>query len=258
MKTDYKPALIAVDRLRPHPDNIREAPGDVSGVADSISSSGLLEPLVVQPNPARDGHFLILAGERRWVAAQAVGETVVPCVIREPQDRRGAVVIMLIENGHRRGLNPMEVARGLGILRAEGMTPAQITAATGYRPGSVSRYLALLELSIDTQERVRRRDVTVADALAGVRLMRDSQRRRKGQRPRSGAVIREADHFTARHPLAAAAQALCTAADHRSRRKLGKVACGQCWEAAIRADAGQTAAAAQPAAALSRPPAAVA
>ena len=74
-----------------------------------------------------------------------------------------------------------------------------------------------------------------SDAVAGVRRLRKTRRARE-DRPQMGPGTWEADHFTGQHPLAGKAGALCEAREHAMRRRVGKTACGQCRETAIRAD----------------------
>jgi ParB family chromosome partitioning protein len=128
----------------------------------------------------------------------------------------------------------MERADGYQSLVRKGMTAVEIGKLTGMAPSTVTNDLALLELSDDTQDRVRAGKLTATEALRIVRRHRRDRRRRKGQ-PDRGAHW-EPDWFTGRHPLARIAKAMCDAREHNSRRRLGNVACGQCFEDAIRAD----------------------
>jgi ParB family chromosome partitioning protein len=243
MTASIEVKLIAPSRLHPHPHNIRGDVGNITGLARSIRQSGLLQNLVVQRHPDLPGHFLILAGERRWTAGKKAGQKCLLCIVVAPQSRRGATVLMLGENGHRRSPNPMEFARAFGSLRdgedgEEPMTLAQISAATAFSASSISRYLTLLELSAETQLAVESGDVSVTRALAAVRQHRATQRRRAGHKKPGGAAACEPDHFSRQHPLAADAKARCTGAGHPGRRKFAG-ACHQCWEDAIRDDTRQ-------------------
>jgi ParB family transcriptional regulator, chromosome partitioning protein len=230
----YRPKLVAASKLRPHPHQIRDQLGDLGELAASIEALGLLEPLLIEPDPDRAGGYLILAGERRWRAAQQAGHSLVIAREMDRQGLRGAIKIMLGENGPREPINPMEYAHAFGALVADGMTQAQVATETGYSAAAVSRYLTLLELSEPTQERVRRGTVTVTAAIEAVRKSRKTRRHRHGRQDPGPGVIREPDYFTARHPLAGTARALCANAGHGGRRKYGRVACGPCWETVIR------------------------
>ena len=235
--TDYLP----ISRLREHPANVRESLGDLTEMADSIRSHGILQPVVVQPHPTEPGTFQILAGHRRTAAARLAGLTSIPVIVREAAGAK-AIEIMLIENCQRSGLGPVEKAEAMGKLRRRGMTAAAISRAIGINQGTVSYYLSLLDLDEASRERVRSGEVAVTAAVGAIRQTRRRYRRSSGQLGRP-AISVEADHFSYRHPLAGKARLRCQLAGHDSvkygRDRAGgsaKVACGECWEYAIRAD----------------------
>ncbi len=233
--------LVHVSKMRPHPNNLRGKAGDVTGLAASLRARGQLSTCVVQPDPDWDGHYLILAGERRWKAAIKARKARLVSIVIEPQTRSGATVIMLIENGQRRQLTPMEYARGFGILRDgsdedDPMTVEEISAATGYKPPSIRRYLRLLDLSEDTQIRLENKEITVGQALNALSAHARRARRRPGPLAAESGTACEPDFgFTRRNPQQPAARALCAAAGHAARRRYGG-ACAECWEHAIRVD----------------------
>lgn len=141
-----------IDRLRPgryQPrGHIRE--DELAELADSIRQQGVLQPLVVRPLPAGaddDGAaYEIVAGERRWRAAQLAGLPTVPVVVRELDDQT-ALAVALIENLQREDLNPVDQARSLARLVEEfGMTHDQVAQALGRSRASVSNLLRLLGL----------------------------------------------------------------------------------------------------------------
>lgn len=232
--------LISIELLHPNPDNPRLEAGDVTELAHSIEEVGLIQALLVRPSAIEDGEFIIEAGYRRWVAMRALKFAVVRCHVRIPQPGEDLVtrnlVVGLVEN-EREGLTPVEKARALGRLRDEkGMTQTEIAAATGWHLSTVSRYMTLHELSPRTQAAVASGQLGVEDAIRLVRQQRTKQRRRKGHKPTTGAQW-EPDWFTATHPLARTARQLCQVVrQHSKRRLLGKVACGECWDTAIRED----------------------
>ena len=94
---------LPIARLREHPANVREDLGDLDELAASIRSHGILQPVVVQPNPAEPGTFLILAGHRRTAAAALAGLSTVPVTVRAAAGPK-AIEIMLIENCQRHDL----------------------------------------------------------------------------------------------------------------------------------------------------------
>jgi ParB family chromosome partitioning protein len=219
---------IHVSRLVGHPANIRHNLGDLADLTASIRAQGILQPLLAEPRP--DGKYTILAGHRRLAAAKQAGLEMVPVTVRRAAtDQAKAIEVMLVENCQRRDLGPIEKAEAMGVLRDRGYTVTAIARAIGLAPSTVSATLALLDLDEASRERVRDGTVKAGDALKAVR------RTRRAGGGRTGRPVHTAPaHFTGRHPLARSAQAMCS---HNTRPVVGGVACGQCWEAAIREDA---------------------
>ena len=141
---------------------------------------------------------------------------------------------MLVENLQRADLNPMDKAEAMGALRKKGYTATRIAERVGLSMSTVSYYLSLLELDLKSQEAIRSGALSAADGVGAVRRVRKRDRAKAGQ-PARGAVW-EPDHFTSQHPLARKARAMCDAREHSMRRRVGKLACGECWETVIRAD----------------------
>jgi ParB family chromosome partitioning protein len=222
-----------ITRVHPHPDNIRSVIGDIEETAGSVLAHGILQPLVVEPMPGMPGHWRILGGHRRLAAAKAAGLKTVPITVREPGQAEPEE-LMLIENCHRRDLSIMDKAEAMGALRSKGHSVARIAKSTGFAEATVYSYTALLDLDARTRAMVRDGRLSAADALAGVRAARKRRRKKEG-RPSVGPLW-EPDHFTGSHQLARKARALCDAREHTARRRVGKVACGQCWETVIRQD----------------------
>ena len=222
-----------VSRVHPHPGNIRSEMGDLEETAASIVAHGILQPLTVEPMPGMPGHWRVIAGHRRLAAAKAAGLQAVPITVREP-DGAEPEELMLIENCHRRDLSVMDKAEAMGALKAKGYSVARIARSTGFAEGTVYSYTALLDLDDRTRQMVRDGRLSAVDALAGVRAARKRQRRKAG-RPAVGPFW-EPDYFTGTHPLARQAARMCDAREHTARRRVGKVACGQCWETVIRQD----------------------
>src|SRR5581483_6413351 len=79
-------AVLPIDLIDPHPANIREELGELSELARSIQQQGILQPLLVQPHPGKEGRYRLLAGHRRFEAAQLAGLSQVPVVIRDGVD----------------------------------------------------------------------------------------------------------------------------------------------------------------------------
>lgn len=225
---------VSVYRIDPHPANVREDLGDVTDLVASIEAQGVLQPLVVQPAPGRPGRYVILAGHRRFAAAKKAGLEEVPVVVREQAGPAKAIEVMLVENCQRSDLNPMDKAVAMGKLRTLGYTQSRIARSVGLSDATVSYYLSLLELDAGSQERVRSSEVSAATAVAAVRGFRAKRRKKSGGAPMG--PVWEPDFLCTTHPLARKAGALCAAREHTARRRIGKVACGQCWETVIRQD----------------------
>ena len=225
---------VHVSRIHPHPDNVREELGDLTETAASIRAHGILQPLLVEPHPAIDGAYPVLAGHRRLAAAQLAGRDPLPLGIRRSPAGTAPEELMLVENCQRRDLGPMEKAAAMGALRGKGYTAARIARSVGLTDSTVRFYLTLLALDTTSQDKIRTGNLSAADAVAGVRRVRKRARRKNGAAP--AGPVWEPDHFTASHQLARKARALCDAREHTMRRRIGKVACGQCWETTIRQD----------------------
>jgi ParB family chromosome partitioning protein len=238
----YGQRYVHIDRVEPHPDNVRDELGDLSELAASIKVHGVLQPLVVEPHPTRAGAFRAVAGHRRLAAARLAGRQQLPITVRGPRPDVAAEELMLVENWQREDLGPMDKARALGRLRDErGYTPAQIARSLGKAHSTISYYLTLLELDESSQRLVRDGVLSAADAVTEVRRVRrrDQARAAVAARARPGAAPApawEPDHFTSQHSLARAASTMCAGARHAQRRKYGGIACGQCWETVIRQD----------------------
>lgn len=119
-------------------------------LAESIKAQGIMQPILVRP--VTDDRFEIIAGERRWRAAQLVGLAEVPVLIRKVPDE-SALAMSLIENIQRENLNPLEQALGIQRLINEfGMTHQTAGEALGNSRSTISNLLRLLNLSTPVQE----------------------------------------------------------------------------------------------------------
>lgn len=226
---------LHVSRIKPHPGNVRDDLGDLSGLVESIKAHGILQPIVVEPVPLGGSQYQIIAGHRRYAAAKRAGLDMVPVTFREAREDVEPEELMLVENLQRADLNPMDKAEAMGKLKAKGYTVPRIAASIGLAEPSVYQYLTLLTLDEASRAKVRAGDVAMSTVTAAIREARQRQRKREG-RPQMGPGEWEPDHFTSQHPLAKKAKAMCEAREHSMRRRVGKTACGQCWETVIRAD----------------------
>ena len=132
-------------------------------LADSLKTQGMIQPVVLRPRG--DGYELI-AGERRWRAAQLAEMPEIPAIIREYADADAAAV-SLIENIQRENLNPLEEASALQRLQAEfGMSHQAVADAVGRSRAAVSNLLRLLELHDDVKVMVDDRELDMGHARA--------------------------------------------------------------------------------------------
>ena len=138
-------------------------------LAESIKAQGVVQPIVVRPLPSSGGaetQYEIVAGERRWRAAQIAGLATIPAVVRDIPDE-SAVAVALIENIQRENLNPLEEARSLHRLIEEfGLTHADAADAVGRSRATVTNLLRLLELPRPVREMVERRELDMGHARA--------------------------------------------------------------------------------------------
>lgn len=145
----------------------------IEELAASIRAQGLLEPVIVRPRT--EGGYEIVAGERRWRAAQRAGLDAVPALIRELDDRQ-AIAIALIENIQREDLNPLEEATALKRLLAEyDMTHEQIADAVGRSRTAVSNLLRLLNLAPGVRQMIDAGELEMGHARALLALPIDEQ-----------------------------------------------------------------------------------
>ena len=178
-------------------------PETLAELAESIRAQGVVQPIVVRPlghaEPGGVQRYEIIAGERRWRAAQQAGLAEIPAVIRRVPDE-AAIAMALIENIQRENLNPLEEARALERLIAEfGLTHQQAAEAVGRSRVAVSNLLRLLELAPEVCERVERRELEMGHARA---LLGLPQRRQQAEVAalvaRKGLSVRETEALVRR------------------------------------------------------------
>jgi ParB family transcriptional regulator, chromosome partitioning protein len=157
--------LMKRGRYQPRMDIRQDSLEDLAG---SIRAQGVVQPIVVRPvRDTGDGaRFEIIAGERRWRAAQLAGLQKVPVIVRDVPDE-AAVAMSLIENIQRENLNPLEEARALDrLIREFEMTHQQAADAVGRSRAAVSNLLRLLELSEAVKALVEQRALEMGHARA--------------------------------------------------------------------------------------------
>jgi ParB family chromosome partitioning protein len=157
-------------KYQPRKDMSSEALEDL---ASSIRSQGIIQPIVVRQ--IFENKYEIIAGERRWRAAQIAQLDVIPCLIRDVPDE-SAVAIALIENIQREDLNAMEEAQALDRLVAEfGLTHQEVATAVGKPRTTVSNLLRLNNLNDDVKLLLEHGDIEMGHARALLALEGDTQ-----------------------------------------------------------------------------------
>jgi ParB family chromosome partitioning protein len=175
-----KPQILVGDRLASLPVDLLQRgkyqpradmrPESLGELADSIKARGLVQPILVRPlprpNPTESQRYEIIAGERRWRAAQMAGLAEIPAVIRDVADE-DAVAMALIENIQREDLNPLEEARALLRLIEEfGLTHQAAAEAVGRSRAAVSNLVRLMELTDEVKEMLEHRQIEMGHARA--------------------------------------------------------------------------------------------
>ncbi|WP_101674268.1 ParB/RepB/Spo0J family partition protein [Alloalcanivorax mobilis] len=148
-------------RYQPRKDMSADA---LEELAESIRAQGVMQPIVVRP--MGDNRYEIIAGERRWRAAQMAELATIPAVIREVPDE-AAIAMALIENIQRENLNPMEEALALSRLKEEfGLTHQQVADAVGKSRAMVTNLLRLMSLEADVKKLLEHGDLEMGHARA--------------------------------------------------------------------------------------------
>lgn len=143
---------LPVELIKPSPSQPRTRfdPEALAGLASSIETSGIVQPLLVRP--LADGSYELVAGERRWRAAQQAGLSEVPAIIRE-EDETERLQTALIENMVREDLNPVDEARACAALVEDlGVTKEELARRVGRSRPAVSNLIRLLDLPDEVLE----------------------------------------------------------------------------------------------------------
>lgn len=165
-------------------------------LAASIKAQGVVQPIVVRP--ITNGNYEIVAGERRWRAAQLAGLDVIPAVIRKIPDE-AAVAIALIENIQRENLNPVEEASALQRLIDEfSMTHQRIAEAVGRSRAAVTNLLRLLTLQSDVRQMLEAAKMDMGHARALLALDGAQQSKTARQVVERGLSVRETETLVRR------------------------------------------------------------
>jgi ParB family chromosome partitioning protein len=187
-------AQLPVGSIRPnrHQPRRRFDADALTELATSVRSEGVVQPIIVRPDPA--GGYELVAGERRWRAARAAGLATIPALVRSGDDR-DALLLALVENVAREDLTPIEEARAYQVLIDElELSLGDVAERVGRSKASVSNRLRLLELPDDVLALVERGQLSEGHARAVLSVPDHEERRRLARRiVRSGLSVRAAE-----------------------------------------------------------------
>ena len=189
---------VALDRIRPcalqprkdfPPDTLRE-------LADSIKEQGIVQPLIVRE---RDGHLELIAGERRWRAAQLLALGEVPVIVRQADDR-AVLELALIENLQRENLNPLEEAHGYSqLIEQFHLKQEEVATKVGKSRAAVANALRLLKLPPSIQASIREGRLSVGHAKVILGLASELNQRAAAERIiKDGLSVRQTEGLVAR------------------------------------------------------------
>jgi ParB family chromosome partitioning protein len=199
--------LLQKGKYQPRQDMREES---LAELADSIKAQGIVQPIVVRPlgapTPGEPQRYEIIAGERRWRAAQIAGLADVPAVVRRVDDE-AAVAMSLIENIQRENLNPLEEALALSRLVTEfELTHQKVADAVGRSRAAVSNLLRLLDLPQAIRPLIEKRELEMGHARALLSLTTARQQAEVGALvAKKGLSVRETEALVRRIVARAAA-----------------------------------------------------
>jgi len=173
----------------------------LENLAASIKAQGVVQPIVARPiaGPGSEQRYEIVAGERRWRAAQMAGLSDIPAVVREIPDE-AAIAMALIENIQREDLNPLEEARALDrLIREFDLTHAEAAEAVGRSRASVSNLLRLQDLSDKVKPLLEDRQLEMGHARALLSISNPTQQFDAARQVvKKGLSVRETERFVKR------------------------------------------------------------
>lgn len=222
-----EPTEVEVDLIQPGPMQPRTHfdEGSLEGLADSIRTHGIVQPLLVRRQGDR---YELIAGERRWRAARLAGLSKVPVVVKEVPDR-DLLEIALIENIQREDLNPIEEAQAYKrLIENVGLTQEALAARVGRDRSYITNYLRLLKLPDDLQQLVIEGRLSTGHARTILGLAHADLQRRIARQVIDGALsVRATEHLVRKAvegtpaKTASAVDPNIRAAETKLRRALG-------------------------------------
>ncbi len=190
---------IRVDELKPNPYQPRRVFDDakLAELMESIKEHGVVQPIVVRKSAVRG--FEIVAGERRFRAADRLGLETIPAIVRDISDRQ-AMEIALIENVQREDLNPIELAEAYSrIMEHFSLTQEEMAHRVGQSRSHVANMLRLLTLPVDIRNHVSRGTISMGHARALLSLSDITIQRSLTQKiADDGLSVREVEHLVQR------------------------------------------------------------
>lgn len=189
---------VALGRIRPCPFQPRKdfTPDTLRELADSIREQGIVQPLIVRD---KGDHFEIIAGERRWRAAQLLNLAEVPVILREADDR-AVLELALIENLQRENLNAIEEAQGYSeLINQFQLTQEEVAVKVGKSRAVVANALRLLKLSTSLQSYIRDGRLSVGHAKVVLGLATEKQQQQMVERViKEGLNVRQTEGLVAK------------------------------------------------------------
>lgn len=161
-------ATAPIEKLRPNPDQPRRdfSEADLDELAASIRQRGIIQPVIVRPDPGHPGDYQIVAGERRWRAAQRARLHDIPIVVRDLDDR-AVLELAIIENVQRADLNAIEEAAGYAqLIERFAHTQEELAGIVGKSRSHVANTLRLLSLPDPVQRMLRSGKLSAGHARA--------------------------------------------------------------------------------------------
>lgn len=193
-----QPHQIDIDLIDPSPyqPRTRFREEALEELAQSIRSSGIIQPLVLRPHGIR---FQLIAGERRWRAAQRAGLQKVPAILREVPEEK-ALELTLVENIQREDLNPIEQARAFSRLMGEfHLTQEDVASRTGKDRATVANAVRLLKLEAALQQMIEEGSLSAGHGRALLSIEDARARKDLAQRAaKGGLTVRQVERFAAR------------------------------------------------------------
>jgi ParB family transcriptional regulator, chromosome partitioning protein len=189
---------VALDQIRPCPLQPRkDFPAEsLRELADSIRGQGIVQPLIVRE---QSGHLELIAGERRWRAAQLIGLAEVPVIVRQADDL-AVLEMALIENLQRENLNPIEEAQGYSQLVSQfQLTQDEVATKVGKSRAVVANALRLLKLPVVIQTFIREGRLSVGHAKVILGLTAEKEQKLAAERViKEGLNVRQTEGLIAR------------------------------------------------------------